>query len=166
MKTKVIQIGLITVLCLGSYFLGSYGHHAIAPNTTLYGPDFASPMPFRAFTVDYCSPAVMPLPDEFSCVVKLSNATVVEANTLADKLLASPLDSQDDVLATIQKAQKSMNTFTEDVCDLEAIKYGGTGMRLEAEACRYYYTTQYLNILKSIEQKHLSYSLPSTGDTE
>ena len=132
---------------------GSYSHHAVAPDTAVYEPDFASPMPFRAFTVDQCSPADMPIPDEFTCVFKLANTTVDEANTLADKLIAVSTKLPEGTSEAIQKAQKAMGAFTDSVCDLDAVKiYDGTGMRLETEACRYYYAKQYLDILSGIER--------------
>ena len=100
MKNKTFYIlisGLISVIALGVFYSG---HRTIPVNSIIYGPDFASPMPFRAFTADKCSPADMTIPDEYTCVVKLTNATVAEANTLADKLVASQYDTSGDVSDT------------------------------------------------------------------
>ena len=94
----------------------------------------------------------MPIPDEYGCVRKLANTTVDETNALADKLIAIPTLPK-DVLVTLQKAQKAMDPFTDNICGLDAVKiYNGTGVLLEIEACRYYYARQYLDILKGVEK--------------
>ena len=153
MKQKgpyILIVGIALAIIVSVYF-GS--HPVTSPDTTIYGPDFASATPFRAFTLDQCSPADLTIPDEFACVFKLANATVDEANMLADKLIAVSTKLPEGTSEAIQKAQKAMGAFTDSVCDLDAVKiYGGTGMRLETEACRYYYSKQYLDILKGIER--------------
>jgi len=113
------------------------------------------------------------VPEQFSCLYKLADATEKETDTLATKLVSqAPIRLQEmkdkkigpvpfvyggeDFLlalpAQVKKAQQARNDYIDGVCNLTSMTiYGGSGMDLEQNACKYYFTNEYLQILKSLE---------------
>lgn len=111
--------------------------------------------------------------DRFVCIADYSERITAEADTLANKLITqAPLRIKEvitkkdgpmpweyggtDFLAylpeMVEKSRKAKDQYIESVCMLASMKiFGSTGMDIEEEACRYYYTEQYVEILKGLE---------------
>ena len=57
-----------------------------------------------------------------------------------------------DLPLAIQTAKKSKEEYLKGICFLDSMYiYGGTGMNLEEQACRYHYLRQYFTVLKRLE---------------
>ncbi|HOI97678.1 MAG TPA: hypothetical protein PLA19_04205 [Candidatus Pacearchaeota archaeon] len=174
-KIKLLYLLLIAILCAGAYLVGLNAHRPKAAETIerktqiSNEPDFDSREPFISLTYNDCPQTNVP--DEQNCVVDLAENTIVEADKLADKLIAlgskriEQLDSgvkpmQDweygDLVGmadSIRAAQEARDNYFDSVCGLDVTKiYGGTGMGIEFNACRYYYGKQYLKILEGIDK--------------
>jgi hypothetical protein len=112
--------------------------------------------------------------DQFGCLHKLAEATTKEADELAEKLISqSPIRLKEiteditkgpetfayggaDFLTVlpiqVKKAQEVKDQYIGSVCNLTSMTiFGGSEMDLEQNACNYYYTNEYLQILKSLE---------------
>ncbi len=111
--------------------------------------------------------------DRFVCLSNLADATNKETDVLANKLITqapvrlkeitstntgpasfeySGKDFLTDLPIQVGKAQKVKDDYINNVCNLASMKiYKGSGMDLEQNACRYYFTEKYLRILKSLE---------------
>lgn len=112
--------------------------------------------------------------DRFVCLYNLADAIKKETNTLAEKLISqattrlqeikinddgpAPFEyGGEDFLTAlpiqIEKAQKNKDEYINSVCNLSSMSsiFGGSGMDLEQEACRYYFTNEYLQILKNFK---------------
>jgi len=112
--------------------------------------------------------------DRFGCLYKLAEATEKEASTLAEKLISqAPIHLEEiktektgpvpfvyggaDFLTTlpvqVSKAQQVKDEYIRSVCNLTSMTiYGGSGMDLEQNACKYYFNNEYLQILRSLEE--------------
>ncbi len=130
-------------------------------------PDFNDNTPFINNISDKC-PANVSVPEQFSCIAKLADETVLKADTLAKKLISvSPqkastgisfefgsAESLTYMVDFVSKAQKAKDDYVNNICNLDSMKiYGGSGMDLEQNACIYYYNEQYLRILQSLEHR-------------
>jgi hypothetical protein len=113
------------------------------------------------------------VPDQFSCLYELAEATDKEVNTLAEKLISqAPIRLEEitakktgpvsfvyggsgfltDLPVQVKRAQQAKDEYIKSVCNLTSMTiYGGSGMDLEQNSCRYYFTNEYLQILKSLE---------------
>jgi len=111
--------------------------------------------------------------DRFVCLFDLADTTSKEADALANKLITqAPIrlkeitstntgpasfeyggeDFLTDLPIQVGNAQKAKNEYINSVCNLASMKiYGGSGMDLEQNACRYHFTHEYLQILKKLE---------------
>ncbi len=111
--------------------------------------------------------------DRYVCLHNLAETTNKEADALADKLITqAPIrlkeitttqtgptsfvyggrDFLTDLPIQVEKVQKAKDEYINSVCNLDSMKiYGGSGMDLEIEACRYHFTNEYLQILKDLE---------------
>ncbi len=111
--------------------------------------------------------------DRFICLFNLAEATVKETNALAEKLIsqapirlkeietsktgpASFVYGGEDFLNAlpeqVKKAQKAKDQYINSICNLTSMTiFGGSGMDLEQNACSYYFTNEYLQILKGLE---------------
>ena len=161
MKIKLSYILILVILSAGFFYAGWYVHQPapISTGTVVYGPDLSLPEPYLPFAYEQC-PNV-DTSDDYVCIYKLSHSTLAEADALAQKLfLASPVKNTeqfagyyDDLHTRVQSAQKTRDGYFNSICNLdEMLVYGGSGMDLEREACRYYYAQQYLGLLKSLEK--------------
>ena len=111
--------------------------------------------------------------DRYVCLHNLTEATNKEADVLADKLITqAPIrlreiittqtgpvsfvyggkDFLTDLPIQVEKAQKAKDEYINSICNLDSMKiYGGSGMDLEIEACKYHFTNEYFQILKKLE---------------
>ncbi len=111
--------------------------------------------------------------DRFVCLFNLAESTNKEANALAEKLIsqapirlkeiktsktgpASFVYGGEDFLTAlpeqVKKAQQVKDQYINSLCNLTSMTiFGGSGMDLEKNACSYYFTNEYLQILKSLE---------------
>lgn len=111
--------------------------------------------------------------DRFVCLSRLARATDDEANALAEKLISqSPIRLEEintteigpfafvyggsDFLTVlpiqVKKAQLAKDEYIESICNLTSMTiFGGSGMDLEQNACKYHFTNEYLQILRSLE---------------
>lgn len=163
MKKKFIYIVVLLILSVGFFFIGWYVHYIILTSTSRVssGPFFAELTPYLHLVYGKGKCSNVNTSDDYVCIYNLSHSLLAEADILASKLMqTSPAISSDqasgfyDVLHTnIQTAQKARDAYFNAICGLdEMLIYGGSGMDLEREACRYYYAEQYLDILKSLER--------------
>jgi hypothetical protein len=111
--------------------------------------------------------------DRFICISNFAERTTVEADALAHKLITQApvrlkeITTQNDgpmsweyggpdflehLPGIVKVAQKAKDQYINSVCTLASMKiFGSTGMDVEEEACRYYFTEQYLEVLKGLE---------------
>ncbi len=111
--------------------------------------------------------------DMYVCLYNLAETINKEADTLANKLITqAPIrlkeiittqkgpasfvyggkDFLTDLPIQVEKAQKAKDDYINSVCNLNSMKiYGGSGVDLEIEACKYHFTNEYLQILKNLE---------------
>lgn len=113
------------------------------------------------------------VPEQFDCLYELADVTEKEADALANKLISqAPIRLEEittknigpvsfvyggssfltDLPIQVKRAQKVRDEYIKSVCNLTSMTiYGGSGMDLEQNACRYYFINEYLQILKSLE---------------
>jgi hypothetical protein len=118
-------------------------------------------------------PNTVSVSEQFSCLYKLAEATEKEADTLAQKLITqAPIRLEEittkntgpvsfvyggeDFLKAlpvqVKRAQQVKDEYISSVCGLTSMTiYGGSGMDLEQNACKYYFINEYLQIFKSLE---------------
>jgi len=174
-KIKIIYIFVVVFLCSLAYCLGLNAHKtatnvSLPENVIVPGEiNFDEAEPFIAVTYDACPPKNVP--EEQNCVVELAETTITKADDLANKLIALapkrieqinsgelPVQRWENgdlvgLPAKIKAAQEARDGYFNKVCELDTEKiYGGTGMIIEFNACRYYYAKQYLEILKGIDR--------------
>ena len=165
MKKRLIYIAIVVIASVGFFSAGWYLHQPVpSPDTmTPDGPYFTLGTPYlhTAYGAvgqpDSCPPT--DTSDDYVCIYKLAHDTLDKADALAQKLLQSPTISPSqfpefykELPASIKSAQKARDAYFDGICDLDMMAiYGGSGMDLEREACRYYYAKQYLNVLQKIE---------------
>lgn len=111
--------------------------------------------------------------DRYSCISKLSEATNEEADTLSEKLISQSPIRLEEINSTqtgpvpfvyggsdfltllpiqVSKVQQTKDDYIKSICNLTSMTmFGGSGMDLEQNACNYYFTNEYLQILKSLE---------------
>lgn len=163
MKKKLIYIAILMILSVGFFFIGWYMHYILSTSAgrVSSGPFFTELTPYLHLVYGDGKCSNVNTSDDYVCIYNLSHSLLEEADILANKLIqTSPVINSDqalgfyDVLHTnIQTAQRTRDAYFDAICDLdEMLIYGGSGMDLEREACRYYYTEQYLNILKALER--------------
>ena len=164
MKTKIIYISITALASIGFFFVGWYTHQP-TPATIPDGPYFTEMTPYLHLVYgdvgepDSCPPT--DTSDDYVCIYKLSHATLEKADTLAQKLIGAKQKNPgqftafyEELPAKVRSAQKARDTYFDGICELdEMIIYGGSGMGLEREACRYYYAKQYLNVLQKLESQ-------------
>jgi hypothetical protein len=166
--TYLIWIVLLSITIFSLFFAYEHSKYiAVAPeqdsgDSTLYLWMGVSQCPDDADTSDM-----------FACLYNFADATSKEANALANKLITqAPIrlkeitstntgpvsfvyggsDFLTDLPIQVEKAQKAKDEFINSVCNLASMKiYGGSGMDLEQTACKYHFTEEYLQILKSLE---------------
>lgn len=175
-RVKLFYALLTAILCVGAYLLGlkSYGPKSTAKTIektdhVLNEPDFNSRESFIGLAYGDCPSTNVP--DEQNCVADLAEATIADADKLADKLIAlapariKQIDSGEKVIQdweygdlvgmadSIRAAQEARDGYINSACNLDALKiYGGTGSTIEFNACKYYYAKQYLKILEGIDK--------------
>ncbi len=165
--TFLIWVVLLSVTVISIFFAFQSSKKIVVMSE----PDFTESTPFMN-TMSQC-PSDINVSDRFVCISKLAETTDMEADTLANKLITqapvrlkeitsknvgpAPFEyGGEDFLKALPEvvgeAQKRKNEYIVSVCNLAQMNiFGGSGMDLEAEACRYYYTEQYLKILKNLE---------------
>jgi hypothetical protein len=153
MKTKLLYISLLTILCIGLYGLGRYEHVTATPAViTEDGPDFTAPTPYLHLVYGDGGCPNVDVSDDYGCIYKLSHSTLEHTDMIAAGLIADPATPK-VLLARLKAAQSARDAYFDGVCGLdEMLIYGGSGMDLEHEACRYYYARQYLNVLQKLLQ--------------
>ena len=176
MLIKLLYVGLAAILCVGSYTFGVSAKRPVlvpaVPETAELkcGPDFGKDTPYLDQIRNTC-PNV-DTADDYVCIAKLSNEIVTDANAQTVALItnaqeaikerttkdgvppAYASDFLSELPASIKAAQKSRDGYVDTICNLDSMLiYGGTGANLEREACRYYYTQQYLELIKKIREK-------------
>lgn len=159
---------ILAILSVGFFILGWQVHQPtpVSTDTISDGPDFTVMTPYLHMAYgevgepDSCPPA--DTSDDYVCIYKLAHDTLDKADALAQKLLlAVPASSTDQfegfydsLRANVRSAQKARDGYFDGICDLdELLIYGGSGMGLEREACRFYYADQYLKVLQKLEAK-------------
>lgn len=161
MKNRILQILILAIFSVGFYFLGWYSHKPVPVKPTVpfeYAPDLSSMEPYIPFTRDEC-PETNTAENQ-ACITELADATIADADILANKLLqATPnmnrldVEYYGDIRAYVRAVQKTKDSYMDAFCGLDTMLiYGGSGMQMEMEACRYYHTLQYLNLLKNLEK--------------
>jgi hypothetical protein len=165
--TYLIWFLLLSIAMIAVYFALHHSEKMI----TVSEPDFSASTPFLN-TVYQC-PDNTDTSDRFVCISNLADTTVAQANTLANKLITQSSVRLKEITSTktgpvsfvyggedflkslpeaVGEAQKTNDQYITSVCNLAEMNiFGGGGMDLEKEACRYYYTDQYLKILKNLE---------------
>ncbi len=165
MKRRIIYIVILAVVSAGFFSAGWYLHRPVQmTNETLQdSPLFSEPTPYLHLAYgDVGEPNSCPptnTSDDYVCIYKLSHDTLDKADVLAQKLTQSIPVSPDqfadfykELPINIKSAQKARDAYFDAICDLDMMAiYGGSGMDLEREACRYYYAKQYLNVLQKME---------------
>ena len=111
--------------------------------------------------------------DRFVCLSNLADKTTKEADALADKLITqAPIrlneiskndtgpisfvyggkDFLINLPIQVKKAREVKDEYINSICNLASMKiYGGSGMDLEQNACKYLFTEDYLQVLKNLE---------------
>ena len=159
---------LLLVIIIYSLFLAFNKPEEVVKTPEL---NFGGPNYFMN-SISQCSNTVS-VSEQFSCIYKLAEETRMEADTMAQKLISqasirfneivirntgpAPFvyggsDFLKDLPEQVKKAQVAKDEYINSVCNLTSMTiYGGSGMDLEQNACRYYFTNEYLQILKSLE---------------
>jgi len=173
MRRKFLHTGAVVIFSVGFYVLGLYTHRQAIINNNTYNtsnspPNFVTDdQPYSSFAYKKC--ISRDVPDDQDCFNDLFNSTMAEANDLANKLVeATPKGKIND--AEVVEYFNSRNTYIEalhdnvgqsyldNFCGLDTMRiYGGTGMRREEFACRYYHVQQYLDLLKYLEQDSIGW---------
>lgn len=169
---KKITLSILVVLLLVTAIGIFFAFHSSKKIVVVSEPDFTKSTPFMNMMSE--CPSDINVSDRFVCISKLAKTTETEVDTLANKLItqapvrlkeitskntgpASFEYGGEDFLTAlpevVREAQKVRSEYVASVCNLAQMNiFGGSGMDLEAEACRYYYTEQYLKILKHLER--------------
>jgi len=157
-KILYILIGVILATTAGLVFF--YQKSPATADVVQQVPDFSSRTPYLALTYGQCPPNVS-VPDEYACIYNLAYSTLDEADTLANKLLytSSATNGEqmvgfyDSLHKSVQSAQKARDAYFDALCEADSVLvYGGTGILSEQRACQYYYASQYLNTLRSLQR--------------
>src|SRR3989338_6958192 len=167
MKNRLIYIFILAITSVGFFALGWYVHQptTVSTDPIMDGPLFSEMTPYLHIVYgdvgepDSCPPTNTS--DDYVCIYKLSHDTLDKADALAQKLIEAKQKSPDqfvefyqDLPAQVRSTQKARDAYFDGICELDAmIIYGGSGMGLEREACRYYYADQYLKVLQKLEKK-------------
>jgi len=169
MKNKFFFVVSFIILSVGFYFLGLYTHCSTSMPLPINQniPDFTSSTPYLDFVYRTEACAETNTADDYVCIYKLSHSKLTEADTLANRLLQTTQERSGvqmmgyyEALHTrAQAAQKARDEYFTGLCELaEMTIYGGSGADLEREACMYYYTLQYIDLLKKLERNVMRYS--------
>ncbi len=164
--TYLIWLVLASTTVIAVYF----ALHHFEKMMTVPEPDFSVSTPFLN-TVYQC-PDNTDTSDRFVCISNLANTTVAQADALANKLITQAPVRLKEITSTntgpvsfvyggkdfltslpvvVGEAQKTRDQYTTSICNLAEMNiFGGSGMDLEREACRYYYVNQYLQVLKNL----------------
>ena len=144
---KYLYIAAIVATIAGGGIV--YVLHTIPTVATIRdAPDFNSATPYLHLVRESCPET--DVSDDYVCIYRLSHSTLAAADALANKLIADP-PVPTELPEQIRAAQKVRDTYFDGVCGLdEMLIYGGSGMDLEREACRYYYAQEYLQILQHL----------------
>ena len=164
--TYIIWFTLFVITFCSLFFVFNKQKVVITSNQIFGGTNFFMN------NVSQC-PKNVSVSEQFSCLYILANATEKEADTLAKKIISqSPVRLEEinkknigtvpfvyggtDFLTAlpiqVKKAQQVKDEYINSICNLTSMTiYGGSGMDLEQNACKYYFTSQYLQILKSLE---------------
>lgn len=165
--TYFIWIALLTISAGSLFFLYDKPKNVVvAPEQVFGGANFFMD------NISQC-PNNVSVSEQFSCLYNLADATDKEANILAEKLISqAPIrlaeitikktgpvsfvyggsDFLINLPVQVKRAQQAKDEYIKSVCNLTSMTiYGGSGMDLEQNACKYYFTNEYLQILKSLE---------------
>ncbi len=162
----ICAVLLVVTICSLFFAYNNSKNVAVVPKQNFGGANFFMN------NVSQC-PDNVSVPDQFSCLYELADATDKEANTLAEKLISqAPIRLEEitikktgpvsfvyggsgfltDLPVQVKRAQQAKDEYIKSVCNLTSMTiYAGSGMDLEQNACRYYFTNEYLQILKSLE---------------
>lgn len=170
-RVKLFYVLLTAILCVGAYSLGLNAQKPLAvplmaekPNPVCR-PDFDQRTPYLDIAYERC-PNV-DTADDYICIAKLAETTLADADSIAQKIINTTPDntkfapwgyagSASEFMGELSKsvidAQRSRDAYFDSICNLDMMFiYGGSGMNLEREACRYYYAQQYLNIMEKMQ---------------
>ncbi len=111
--------------------------------------------------------------DMFSCIKNITDVAVNDSEILSKKLISQasirleqiknknigPASFEyggEDFLTMlpiqIKKAEEVKDQYINSVCNLASMNiFGGSGMDLEQNACKYYFINEYIQILKTLE---------------
>jgi len=163
MKNKIIYAIVLVLSSTLFFFIGWYTQKLqqenISESQVLNQPD-PGPMfdyfqPHLFLTSSECEPTNTP--DWYVCVSQLADKTTAEADALAVKLS----QGAGEMSQKIQQVQKNIQSYIDAFCDLDGmLVQGGTGTGLEVEACRNYYASSYLKLLRSLENPETVRSSP------
>jgi len=166
MKTRLLYSCLLIILCAGFFSLGWHLHQPPVTSNDLTpdGPYFTEATPYLHIVYGYVGEANTCPPtntsDDYVCIYKLSHTALEEADALARKLIETSPEKNapqhegyyDELHTNVRAAQGARDVYFDAICGLdELFIYGGSGMGLEREACRYYYANQYLKVLQKLE---------------
>lgn len=112
--------------------------------------------------------------EQFFCLYQLAEVTEKEANILAEKLISQASIRLEEINTEkigpvsfvyggadfltalpvqVSKAQQVKDEYIKSICNLTSMTiFGGSGMDLEQNACKYYFNNEYIQILKSLER--------------
>src|SRR3989344_4981665 len=152
MKNKLFYISILAIISTGFFYAGWYLHKEAPLSTNMApdGPYFTEMTPYLHIVYgdvgepDSCPPTNTS--DDYVCIYKLSHTALAEADALAQKLIeASPENNTeqyegyyDELHTNVRSAQRVRDAYFDAICGLdELFIYGGSGMGLEREACRY-----------------------------
>lgn len=165
--TYLVWVALLSVAVTCLFF----ARYSLKNVVIVAGLDFQASTPFTD-TISICPPDTS-VGDRFICISRLLEKTVTEVDALENKImLQAPIRLREvtsknngpmsweyggenflrSLPEAISEPQKSKSQYINSVCGLAGMNiFGSTGMDIERDACKYYYTEQYLKVLKNIE---------------
>lgn len=140
-------------------------------NTVKKVPQITTSTPFMDMALE--CPDNTSVSDRYVCLYELAEKTETEATVLAQKLIIeAPIrlqeikttntgpasfeyggeDFLENLPVLVKNTEKAKGDYIQNICGLAQMNiFGGSGMDLEGEACRFHFTNQYLQILKKLE---------------
>ncbi|MCX6752427.1 MAG: hypothetical protein NTZ87_02910 [Candidatus Nomurabacteria bacterium] len=173
MKTKIIYISTLVILCAGFFYLGWY-EHKTAPNVKIDSTITSNPeintstisneydqyvlsldsiCPFvsTAFTGDCLDKQINKQKQQYNL---LSKEILAIAKTEIEKAKAQnvPYDLESyDILSALSAYNKTRDNYIEQLCSLKLASVTGTAIIEEARKCAMYYNLRDIQILENIK---------------
>jgi hypothetical protein len=134
MKNKLLYVCILAIFSAGFYSLGSYTHQSVPTpavniqEESTYGPDFSQDQPYLPFVYGPCP--MNDIPDEQSCITKLADSTLAEADILENKLLQTSPEKNveknegyyEALRSAVQSAQNTRDNHINAYCNLDGMR--------------------------------------------